>query len=85
VARVVGWVIDCAVVGLSDEEWGQRVAAAVELKPGHELSLADLQRWSRRQLAPYKIPRALASIGRLPRNPMGKVVKAEVAGLFKSG
>jgi malonyl-CoA/methylmalonyl-CoA synthetase len=78
-------ILDCAVVGIDDEEWGERVSAAVELRPGETLSLADLQRWARRQLAPYKVPRALRDVVALPRNAMGKVLKPEVAGLFKSG
>ena len=78
-------IADCAVVGISDDEWGERVSAAIELKPGEKLSLEGLQQWSRRRLAPYKIPRALIDVTALPRNTMGKVLKPEVAGLFKSG
>jgi malonyl-CoA/methylmalonyl-CoA synthetase len=77
-------VAECAVVGVEDEEWGERVSAAVELRPGTTLSLADLQTWARELLAPYKIPRALMPVDGLPRNAMGKVVKPQVAGLFNS-
>ena len=76
-------VAECAVVGVSDPEWGERVSAAVELKPGALLSLDDLQRWAKTLLAPYKIPRALAPVESLPRNAMGKVVKPQVARLFE--
>jgi len=78
-------IADCAVVGVSDDEWGERVSAAVELKIGSTLSLEALQDWARPQLAPYKIPRALTTVATLPRNAMGKVVKPAVAALFKSG
>ena len=77
-------IAECAVVGISDAEWGERVAAAVELQPDASLSLEDLQAWARARLAPYKVPRALQPVGALPRNAMGKVTKPEVAGLFKS-
>jgi len=77
-------IAECAVVGLSDEDWGECVSAAVELRDGATLSLDELQQWARRQLAPYKVPRALRQVQSLPRNAMGKVVKPEVAGLFKS-
>ena len=77
-------IAECAVVGVSDEAWGECVSAAVELRHGATLSLDDLQQWARPQLAPYKIPRALQQVSALPRNAMGKVVKPEVAGLFKS-
>jgi malonyl-CoA/methylmalonyl-CoA synthetase len=77
-------IAECAVVGVSDEDWGECVSAAVELRHGATLSLDDLQQWAKSQLAPYKIPRALQQVSALPRNAMGKVVKPEVAGLFKS-
>ena len=77
-------IAECAVVGVSDEDWGECVSAAVELRHGATLSLDDLQQWAKPQLAPYKIPRALQHVSALPRNAMGKVVKPEVAGLFKS-
>jgi malonyl-CoA/methylmalonyl-CoA synthetase len=77
-------IAECAVVGISDEDWGECVSAAVELRQGATLSLDDLQKWAKPQLAPYKIPRALQHVSTLPRNAMGKVVKPEVAGLFKS-
>jgi malonyl-CoA/methylmalonyl-CoA synthetase len=76
-------IADCAVVGVSDDEWGERVSAAVELKVGSTLSLEALQDWARPQLAPYKLPRALITVPALPRNAMGKVVKPAVAALFK--
>jgi malonyl-CoA/methylmalonyl-CoA synthetase len=77
-------IAECAVVGLADPEWGERVAAAVELGPSGGLSLADLQQWAKEHLAPYKVPRALHVVTALPRNAMGKVVKPEVARLFKT-
>jgi malonyl-CoA/methylmalonyl-CoA synthetase len=77
-------IAECAVVGIGDAEWGERVAAAVELHADASLSLEDLQEWARARLAPYKVPRALRPVPTLPRNAMGKVTKPEVAGLFKS-
>jgi malonyl-CoA/methylmalonyl-CoA synthetase len=76
-------IAECAVVGLADPEWGERVAAAVELAAG-ALSLAELQQWAKAHLAPYKVPRALHIVTALPRNAMGKVVKPEVVALFPS-
>jgi malonyl-CoA/methylmalonyl-CoA synthetase len=83
VLRLHPAIQECAVVGVGDTEWGERVSAAVELRPGTCLSLVDLQAWARERLAPYKIPRALKPVAALPRNAMGKVTKPEVAGLFK--
>ncbi len=78
-------IAECAVVGVGDADWGERVSAAIELRDGSTLSLDELQAWARTQLAPYKVPRALRSVEALPRNAMGKVVKPAVAGLFESG
>jgi malonyl-CoA/methylmalonyl-CoA synthetase len=76
-------IAECAVVGVDDEEWGQRVCAAVELKPAEQLTLADLEPWARDRIASYKIPKALRAVASLPRNTMGKVVKPDVAALFQ--
>ena len=73
---------ECAVVGLPDPEWGERVAAAVVLKPGRSLTLASLREWAKEKLAPYEVPSRLLLLGQLPHNPMGKVSKAELVRLF---
>ena len=75
-------ILECAVVGLPDSEWGERIAVAIELKAGSTLSIEELREWSRTRLAPYKLPRMLCTVAALPRNAMGKVVKPEVARLF---
>jgi malonyl-CoA/methylmalonyl-CoA synthetase len=75
-------IAECAVVGIPDVEWGDKVSAAIELRPGTALSLEELQRWARERLAPYKVPRLLCTVSALPRNAMGKVMKPEVVKLF---
>lgn len=84
VLRLHPSVRDVAVVGLADEEWGERVAAAV-VPAGALPSLAELRAWAASRLAPYKIPTRLLAVDELPRNALGKVVKREVGGLFGSG
>ena len=84
VLRMHPAIAECAVVGIEDAEWGERVALAVELRPGADVSLEDLQRWAKEQLAPYKVPRALRAVAALPRNAMGKVMKPDVAALFRA-
>jgi malonyl-CoA/methylmalonyl-CoA synthetase len=74
---------ECAVVGVEDPEWGERVAVAVEVRGGGSLDLETLKGWSKDRLAPYKIPRSLRVVSALPRNVMGKVTKAEVVALFR--
>jgi malonyl-CoA/methylmalonyl-CoA synthetase len=67
-------VADCAVIGVADDEWGQRVCAVVELRDGSALALDELRERLKPRLAPYKVPRELR-IAALPRNAMGKVNK----------
>jgi malonyl-CoA/methylmalonyl-CoA synthetase len=76
-------VAECAVVGVDDAEWGERVSVAVELRDNGALTLPALQAWAKERLAPYKIPRALCCVAALPRNALGKVMKPEVATLFR--
>jgi len=75
-------IAECAVVGVEDPEWGERICAAVERRGEADLTLAALQAWAKERLAPYKIPRALRSVPALPRNALGKVTKRDVAALF---
>jgi malonyl-CoA/methylmalonyl-CoA synthetase len=75
-------VAECAVVGLPDAEWGERVAAAVVLHDGQVLDLQSLRTWTRRLLAPHKVPSRLLVLDSLPRNAMGKVIKPAVVDLF---
>ena len=75
-------IAECAVVGVDDPAWGQRVAVAVELAAGHTLTPDGLRAWAGERLAPYKVPRSLLVLARLPRNAMGKVTKPELAALF---
>ena len=58
------------------------MCAAVEWTGADELTLDALRDWARDRLAPYKIPRDLRE-AKLPRNAMGKVMKVEVAELFR--
>ena len=75
-------ITECAVVGVADEEWGQRVAAAVVLRAGAALSLDALRNWARELLAVHKLPSRLLVLEALPRNAMGKVMKPAVTNLF---
>ena len=76
-------IIDCAVVGIPDEEWGEKVAAAIVFKT--ELSLnfdSQLTQWLKERIAPYKIPRIWRFLKELPRNEMGKVIKNDLITIF---
>ena len=83
VLRTHPQIKECAVVGVKDEEWGERVAAALVLKPGSVMILDALRSWAKERLAAYKIPTRICLVDDLPRNATGKVIKPRVMELFK--
>ena len=74
---------ECAVVGVKDQEWGERVCAAVILRPDRSLSLESLRNWAKERLAKPKVPTQLLLLDELPRNIMGKINKPELTKLFE--
>ncbi len=77
-------VRECAVVGLEDPTWGERVCAALILRSGLELTLEELRSWGKTKLAPYKVPTRLVVLKDLPCNPLGKVTKPALRQLLEA-
>jgi len=75
-------IVECAVVGIADNTWGESVAAAVVLRNNQTLQLDSLRLWAKEKMSPYKIPHRLLTVEQLPRNSMGKVTKPDVSKLF---
>lgn len=74
---------ECAVFGMDDPEWGERVCAAVVLKGNTTVSMEQLRAWAKERMAPYKIPSRVLFVDELPRNALGKVVKPDIKILFR--
>ncbi|MXV93545.1 MAG: o-succinylbenzoate--CoA ligase [Chloroflexi bacterium] len=72
---------DALVFGLPDEQWGQRVAALVQLKPGEIVAVNELIDFAGQRLARYKIPREYA-FAKLPRSAAGKVNRSAARKTF---
>ena len=69
---------EAAVIGVDDEEFGQRLKAFVVVDEESELSEQDLKAYVKANLAGYKVPREIVFMDSLPRNPTGKVLKREL-------
>lgn len=78
-------VEEAAVVGLPDEEWGERVAAVVVPRVGASLTADELIAFCRQRLASFKKPEVVVFVDELPRNPMGKVLRRELRAQLSSG
>jgi acyl-CoA synthetase (AMP-forming)/AMP-acid ligase II len=65
----------CAVIGLFDEQWGERVHALVVPVPGAGVTTGELREFCRHHLAGYKVPRTVEFVGTLPLSAAGKVLK----------
>jgi malonyl-CoA/methylmalonyl-CoA synthetase len=75
-------IADVAVVGVVDEEWGECVCAALVVVGGDEPPPEAIRSWCKERLAPYKVPRRIRYLERLPHNSMGKVTKPALGQYF---
>ncbi|WP_432837452.1 long-chain-fatty-acid--CoA ligase [Dactylosporangium sp. CA-092794] len=71
-------VAQCAVIGLPDPDWGERVHAVVVLAQGASATPDELRDFCRADIAGYKIPRSITFAGALPISAAGKVLKREL-------
>jgi len=71
-------VLECAVIGVPDDEWGECVKGFVVLKPGHEATEQELIDEARIHLASYQKPRSIEFVTELPKAPTGKILKREL-------
>jgi long-chain acyl-CoA synthetase len=81
-------IVDVAVFGVPDEEFGEQVKAAVQLAPGVVWSdevAASLTELARAQLAGYKVPRSFDLVDVMPRSEAGKLVKRQLRAPYWEG
>jgi len=76
-------VQDCAVVGLPDEKWGERVEAVVQVLPGRSVQAPELIAFVKDRLGSVKAPKAVHIWSDLPRSKVGKVLKTDIKSTLK--
>lgn len=77
-------VEEVAVIGVPDENWGEKIVAYVVLKPGQHLANDEMNGHCRQFLAGFKVPKELHLVDSLPRNPSGKVLKRILRSNYES-
>ena len=78
-------VADCAVVGLPDEKWGERVTAVVQLRPGRRASGSELAGFVKERIGSVKAPKQVEVWPDLPRSKVGKVLKTDIKATLTGG
>ncbi|MBI4800342.1 MAG: AMP-binding protein [Desulfarculus sp.] len=75
-------VQECAVVGLPDVEWGERVSAFLVCRPGPAPDEAELKAFLKARLSGFKVPKRFVLVDELPKSAAGKILKREVVRIF---
>jgi fatty-acyl-CoA synthase len=78
-------VLDCGVIGLPDDKWGERVTAVLQLRPGHAVTPDEVRAFVKERIGSVKTPKQVEIWPDLPRSRVGKVLKSELKSRFLSG
>ncbi|HLZ29509.1 MAG TPA: AMP-binding protein [Chloroflexota bacterium] len=78
-------VVEAAVFGIPDDQWGERVHAVVVPRAGHAITPDDVTTFARQHLAGYKVPRSVSFLAELPHTGSGKILKRELREPFWQG
>ncbi|MDX2448792.1 MAG: class I adenylate-forming enzyme family protein [Desulfobacterales bacterium] len=76
-------VLECSVLGIQDEKWGEKVVAAVVRKPETEIGEDKIKETCIKHLHKWKCPKQFIFLDKIPRNLMGKALKDEVRSSFQ--
>ncbi|HKX01019.1 MAG TPA: AMP-binding protein [Methylomirabilota bacterium] len=78
-------VLDAAVFGVPDDEWGERVHAALHVRPGQALTPEEITAFCREHMAGYKVPREISFHDVFPRDAAGKLLKRQLREPYWAG
>jgi long-chain acyl-CoA synthetase len=71
-------VEECAVIGIPDKEWGERVVAYIVPKAGRTVVPDNVKAFLKGRLSPFKVPKGYVVVSDLPKSPQGKILKREL-------
>ena len=78
-------VMEVAVIGVPDDQWGEAVKAVCAPKAGHEIDPESIIAWTREKIAGFKVPKSVDVIDALPRNASGKILRKDLRAPYWKG
>jgi acyl-CoA synthetase (AMP-forming)/AMP-acid ligase II len=78
-------ILEAAVIGIPDEQWGEAVHACVVLKPEQSLTSDELRDFCKTLIAGYKCPRSVSFLAELPKSGPGKILKKDLREPYWAG
>jgi long-chain acyl-CoA synthetase len=76
-------ISECAVIGVPDEKWVERVHAVIVLRTGQSVTTNEIIAFCKENLARYKAPGSVDFVESLPKNPQGKILKKELRAKYR--
>ena len=68
-------VEECAIIGLPDAEWGEKVTAFIVARQGEDIDPEALKAFLKSRLSAFKVPKEFRIVSELPKSPAGKILK----------
>jgi len=78
-------VLECAVVGIPEHEYGELVTAFIVPREGHQIDPDALKNYLKTRLAPFKVPKEFITVGEMPKSGAGKILKREIRRQYRGG